>query len=79
MGPGLSVQYRGWDQSAGVAWPTRLVIEDRDGAFRLACKVSRVRFPTRPESLRIAVTLPPGAERLTYAELRHALERLGTL
>jgi hypothetical protein len=79
MGPGLSVEYRGWDQSAGVAWPARLVIEDRDGAFRLACKVSRVRFPARPESLRIAVTLPPGAERLGYAELRHALERLGTL
>ncbi len=78
-GAGLRVDYQGWDLSSGVAWPARFTIEDREGAFRLAGKVSRVRFPARADSLRLAVAIPSGAVRLTLAELRRVLERLGTL
>jgi hypothetical protein len=78
-GAGVRVDYQAWDRSTGVAWPARFMLEDRDGAFRLRCKVSRVRFPTRPDSLRLAVPIPPGAERLTLAGLRRVLERMGSL
>jgi hypothetical protein len=78
-GAGVRVDYQGWDLSSGVAWPVRFTIEDRDGAFRLAGKVARVRFPARADSLRLAVAIPAGAVRLTLAELRRVIERLGTL
>ena len=75
----VRVRYQAWDRATGVAWPARFELEDREGAFRLRCKVSRVRFPARPDSLRLAVPIPEGAERLTLAGLRRALERLGSL
>jgi len=78
-GAGIRVEYRAWDLSSGVAWPSRFVIEDRAGAFRLSCKVSRVRFPARADSLRLAVPIPAGVVPMTLAQLRRALERLGTL
>ena len=78
-GPGVRVDYQGWDRSTGVPWPARFALEDRGGAFRLRCKVSRVRFPARPDSLRLAVPIPAGAERLTLAGLRRVLERMGSL
>jgi len=78
-GPGVRIDYEGWERGSGVAWPVRLTIHELDGAFRLSCKVSRVRFPGRPEDLRLSVAIPPDAVRLTLAELRRALERLGTL
>ncbi len=78
-GAGLRVEYRGWDLGHGVAWPARFAIEDREGAFRLSCKVARVRFPARADSLRLAVPIPTGAVQMTLAELRRVLERLGTL
>lgn len=76
-GGGVRVDYQGWDASGGVAWPARFVLADRDGAFKVACKVSRVRFPAAIDSLRLAVPIPPDARSLTPAELRKALERLG--
>lgn len=78
-GAAVRVAYPGWDLSGGVAWPVRFSIEDRDGAFRLACRVERVRFPARADSLRLAVAIPSGTVRLTLAELRRVIERLGTL
>lgn len=78
-GAGLRVDYQGWDQASGVAWPVRFTIEDREGAFRIAGKVARVRFPAHADSLRLAVAIPAGAVRLTLAELRRVIERLGTL
>jgi hypothetical protein len=78
-GGGVQVTYRAWDRSAGPAWPALLDFEDRKGGFRLTCKVARVRFPARPDSLRLVVPIPAGAERLTLAGLRRALERLGGL
>ena len=78
-GAGIRVEYRAWDLGSGVAWPARFVIEDRAGAFRLSCKVSRVRFPARADSLRVAVPIPAGVVPMTLAQLRRALERLGTL
>ncbi len=78
-GTGIRVRYQAWDRSTGVAWPARFALEDHQGGFRLSCKVSRVRFPARADSLRLAVPIPAGAERLTLAGLRRALERLGSL
>ena len=78
-GAGIRVDYHAWDMSTGVAWPARFTIVDRQGAFRLSCKVSRVRFPASPDSLRLAVPIPPGAVTMTLAQLRRTLERLGTL
>ena len=78
-GAGGQVTYRAWDRSTGTAWPALLDLEDRGGGFRLTCKVSRVRFPARPDSLRLTVPIPAGADRLTLAGLRRALERLGGL
>lgn len=78
-GAGVRVDYPGWDLASGVAWPVRFTIEDREGAFRIAGKVERVRFPARADSLRLAVSIPPGSVRLTLAELRRTIERLGTL
>ena len=76
-GAGIRVEYRAWDLSSGVAWPARFVIEDRAGAFRLSCKVSRVRFPARADSLRLVVPIPADVVPLTLAQLRRVLERLG--
>jgi hypothetical protein len=78
-GGGVQVRYRAWDRSHGPSWPARFDFEDRGGGFRLTCKVARVRFPSRPDSLRLAVQIPAGAQRLTLASLRRALERLGWL
>lgn len=78
-GEGVQVKYRAWDRSTGVAWPSRFDFEDHGAGFRLTIKVARVRFPARPDSLRLAVPIPAGAERLTIAGLRRALERLGGL
>lgn len=78
-GAGIRVEYRGWDLGSGVAWPARFAIADREGTFRLSCKVARVRFPARADSLRLAVAIPAGAVPLTLADLRRALERLGSL
>jgi hypothetical protein len=76
-GSGVQVSYRAWDRSTGIAWPSHFEFEDRNGGFRLACKVSRVRFPAAPDSLRLIVPIPAGAERLTLAGLRRVLKRLG--
>jgi len=78
-GGGVRVDYQGWDGESGVSWPARLVLTDLDGGFRIACKVSRVRFAERPDSLRLVVPIPPGAVPLTVAELRKTLERMGAL
>jgi hypothetical protein len=78
-GDGIRVDYQAWDMSTGVAWPGRFAIRDRRGTFRLSCKVSRMRFPASADSLRLAVPIPAGAVAMTLAQLRRALERLGTL
>jgi hypothetical protein len=77
-GGGVDVTYRAWDRSSGTAWPARVDFEERNG-FRLTCKVSRVRFAAQADRSRLMVPIPPGAERLTLAGLRRALERLGGL
>jgi len=76
-GAGVRVEYRAWDMSGGVAWPATFVILDRGGAFRISCKVSRVRFLARADSLRLAVPIPAGVVPMTLAQLRRVLERLG--
>jgi hypothetical protein len=76
-GGGVRVDYQGWDGSSGVPWPARFVLTDLGGGFRIACKVSRVRFSERADSLRLVVPIPPGAVPLTVAELRRTLERMG--
>jgi hypothetical protein len=76
-GSGVRVDYQGWDGSGGVSWPARFTIADLDGNFRVACKVSRVRFVASVDSLRLRVPIPPDFEPLTVAELRRTLERMG--
>ncbi len=78
-GPAIHVDYHGWDATGGVPWPARFTLADRDGAFRLACRVARVRFVAGADPQRLHVTIPSGAVRLSVAELREALGRLGTL
>ena len=78
-GAGVRIAYHAWDRSTGTAWPARFDFVDQRGGFRLACKVARVRFPDRPDGLRLVVPIPAGTERLTLAGLRRALERLGSL
>lgn len=76
-GAGVRVDYQGWDGSSGVSWPARLTVADHDRSFRVACNVSRVRFPDRPDLLRLTVPIPPDATSLTLEELRRTLERAG--
>jgi len=76
-GGGVRVDYQGWDGSSGVSWPARFTIIDLDRSFKMACKVSRVRFVASPDSLRLRVPIPPGFEPLTVADLRRTLERVG--
>ena len=78
-GGGVRVDYQGWDGSGGVAWPARFVLADRGGAFKVKCKVSRARFPEHLDPPRLAVPIPSDAVPLTLAELRRALQRLGSL
>jgi len=76
-GGGMRVDYQGWDGSGGVPWPARFTIVDRDRSFKVACKVSRIRFVPNADSLRLRVSIPPGFDPLTVAELRRTLERMG--
>lgn len=70
--------YRAWDRGNGMAWPTLIEIGDAPGTTRLICKVGRVVFAP-PDPQRLAIAIPPDARRLTLAELRRSLRRLGEL
>jgi len=76
-GDAVRVTYRGWDRESGTAWPQWFEFDDRQAGFRLTCKMTRVRFPDRADSLRLVVPIPAGTQRMTLADLRRALERLG--
>jgi len=78
-GATIRVDYAGWDRSQGLAWPLRFVVSDDAGGFRLSCRVTRLRFLARADSLRMAVPMPRGTEQLTILELRRMLERMGVM
>jgi hypothetical protein len=78
-GATISVDYGGWDRTQGLAWPQRFTVSDDARRFRLACRVTRLRFLARADSLRIAVPIPRGTVRLTPSELRRMLERMGAM
>ena len=78
-GAAVRATYRSWDRASGTPWPVLLDVDELNGGFRVTCKVSRLRFPARTESMRLGVPIPAGAERLTLTALRRALERLGSL
>ena len=77
-GDGVTVSYRGWDRSPGIAWPAVFELRDLHGAFRVTGKVSHLHFADRVQATRLAVTIPDGAEPMSLAALRRALERLGS-
>jgi hypothetical protein len=76
---GVRVAYRSWDRTGGVAWPALLEISDQAGSITVACRMSLVRFQPAPDPARLRVPIPPSAERLTLAQLKRMLERLGVM
>lgn len=78
-GGGVRVDYRGWDRSAGTAWPSVVAIADVKGPLTLTVRVAQVRFTGSPDPSRLAVPIPANARPLTLASLRRALERMGVM
>jgi hypothetical protein len=75
-GRGVTVRYRGWDRSAGVAWPSLIELEDLANTVHVTCKVQSLKFEPAPNRERLTARLPEGATRVTLAEVRRALQRL---
>jgi hypothetical protein len=81
MHPGsraVHATYRSWDRSQGVAWPSWIEFQDEDGEVQVTTKVTRVNFTTQLDPGRLTVAIPRDADRLTMAELRRLIQRLGT-
>jgi len=76
---GVRVAYRGWDRSGGAPWPNLLEVSDLKGPFSVTCKLSVLRFQSRVDPTRLRVPIPASTERLTLADLRRVLERLGAM
>ena len=73
----LRVGYPAWNWADGEAWPARIEIEERGGAFRASLRLDRVRFLPQPDPQWMALAIPPSAERLDWEALRGALSRWG--
>lgn len=73
----MRVDYRGWDRSAGPAWPTWLIVQTHPGDVRLTLRASRLRFAPRIDPLRLKVTIPANADELTVEDLRDMLSQIG--
>lgn len=73
----VRVSYRGWDRSAGAAWPSWLIVETHPGDIRLTLRASRLRFAPRIDPQRLKVRIPENAEALTVEDLRDMLIQLG--
>ncbi|MBI1797562.1 MAG: hypothetical protein HY076_05160 [Candidatus Eisenbacteria bacterium] len=76
---GVRVAYRQWDRSNGAPWPAVLEISDLHGPLAVTFRISVMRFERRPDAARLVVPIPATAERLTFAELKRVLERLGVM
>jgi hypothetical protein len=76
-GHAWSIRYEQWTAVEGVMWPTRVRFDDREIPLRMDCRVQRVRFSRYLERGRLAVSLPPDADRMSLVRLRRALERVG--
>jgi hypothetical protein len=71
----VRVHYRAWDHSAGVAWPSQLVVESQPGDARLTLRASRLKFNPRVDPTRFHVHIPDDAETITLEDLRDLLGR----
>lgn len=76
---GVQVEYRSWDLGTGIVWPSVIEITDLRGPLKVTCKITQVRFSDSVDPGRLAVVIPPSADRLTLPALRRILERLGSL
>jgi hypothetical protein len=72
----VHARYRAWMRHEGVAWPSSIEFDGRDGELGVRCKVERVRFRARPEAGRLVVLLPAGTDSLDWPGFRRALEPL---
>jgi hypothetical protein len=71
----LRAQWTEWTTVSGLAWPSRLDVEDGAGQWSARCRIQRVRFVTGDGSARTIVPVPPDAESIGWADLRRAFER----
>jgi len=78
-GAGTHAHYTAWSVVGGVHWPSTMTIEGADGAWQVDCRIGNVRFAPHADPELMAVRLPGDAERVTRAELRRAIGRLGKL
>jgi hypothetical protein len=60
---------------SGVAWPSRLDIEDGAGSWSARCRIERVRFRDGDGLARTVVPVSDRAESIEWADLKRAVER----
>jgi hypothetical protein len=75
----VRASYREWSGADGAWWPARIELADSAGTFHIDSRIERARFPAASDPMRFTLVPPPEAERLGLADLRRALERLGSL
>ena len=73
----VRVDYRGWDRSAGPAWPSWMIVQVQPADVRLTLRATRLRFASRIDPHRLEVTIPANADALTVEDLRDMLRQLG--
>jgi hypothetical protein len=73
----IRVDYRGWDRSAGPAWPTVMILQAEPGHVRLTLRATRMRFASRIDPSRLKVTIPQNADELTVEDLKDMLKEIG--
>lgn len=78
-GAGTHARYTAWSLVDGVHWPATMTIDGADGAWQVDCRIGNVRFAPHADPDLMAVRIPGDAERVTRAELRRAIDRLGKL
>jgi len=71
----VRARYRAWETVERTSWPTQVEFEDGEAGLRLTLKLTRVWRNPRPGPERLAVRIPPDAERLEWPAVRRALER----
>ncbi len=75
--PGVRVRYTRWDGKHGFVWPASWSLENEATGSGLELRVDRVIFPPQPDSGRLLVAIPDGAERVGAGELRRLLGAAG--
>jgi hypothetical protein len=76
---GVDVEYPAWSFVGGMAWPARIDVTDRARRYAATVRLERLRARAAVDPQRLAVVVPPGSRRLTWAELSRALRRVTEL